>query len=65
MAFISCISAHEKNCSDYFSKILEINKNFNLSIAEAGHPLWGPVFQSVKLNTENVSTDKVIKVIKE
>jgi hypothetical protein len=51
MAFISCISSHEKNCSDYFKNILEINNNFNLSIAEAGHPLWGPVFQSVKMKT--------------
>ncbi len=48
MAFISCISSHEKSCREYFKNILEINPDFNLSAAEVGHPIWGPVFQSVK-----------------
>lgn len=48
MAFISCISSREKSCREYFKNILEISQDFNLSAAEAGHPIWGPVFQSVK-----------------
>ncbi len=48
MAFISCISSHEKSCREYFKNILELNPDFNLSAAEVGHPIWGPVFQSVK-----------------
>lgn len=48
MAFISCISSHEKSCREYFKNILEANPDFNLSAAEAGHPIWGPVFRSVK-----------------
>jgi Tfp pilus assembly protein PilF len=48
MAFISCISSHEKSCGEYFKNILGINPEFNLSAAEAGHPIWGPVFKSVK-----------------
>jgi|GEM_PF-1269910 len=48
MAFISCISSREKSCREYFRNILEINPDFNLSAAEAGHPIWGPVFQNVK-----------------
>ncbi len=48
MAFISCISSHERSCSDYFKNILVINPDFNLSVAEAGHPIWGPVFKNVK-----------------
>lgn len=48
MAFISCISSREKSCREYFKNILEISPDFNLSAAEAGHPIWGPVFQSVK-----------------
>lgn len=48
MAFISCISSREKSCREYFKNILEINPDFNLSAAEAGHPIWGPVFKNVK-----------------
>ncbi len=48
MAFISCISSREKSCKEYFKNILEINPEFNLSAAEAGHPIWGPVFKNVK-----------------
>ena len=51
MAFISCISSHEKSCREYFKNILEINPDFNLSAAESGHPIWGPIFQSVKAKT--------------
>jgi hypothetical protein len=51
MAFISCISSHEKSCREYFKNILEISPDFNLSAAEAGHPIWGPVFQSVKMKS--------------
>jgi len=49
LAFISCISSREKSCREYFKNILEINPEFNLSAAEVGHPIWGPVFQSVKM----------------
>lgn len=48
MAFIHCLSAREKMCRDSFKKALEIDSGFNLSPAEAGHPVWGPVFSSVK-----------------
>lgn len=48
LAFIYCVSDREKLCRDEFSKALEIDPNFELKPAEAGHPLWGPVFASVK-----------------
>ncbi len=48
LAFIHCISSREKLCRDYFRKVLAINPNFELSPAEAGHPIWGPAFRSVK-----------------
>ena len=47
-AFIHCISAREKQCRDEFKKALEIDPAFDLKAAEAGHPVWGPVFRSVK-----------------
>lgn len=53
IAFIHCISSHEKLCRDAFHNILEINPEFELSSAEAGHPTWGPVFRSVKSKISN------------
>jgi len=49
LAFSHCISAREKKCQDYFERILDISPAFNLSPAEAGHPVWGPVFRNVKV----------------
>lgn len=48
LAFIQCVSGREAMCRDYFKKALEIDPNFNLDSAEAGHPIWGPAFRSVK-----------------
>ena len=48
LAFIYCISGKEKQCRDEFKKALEINPDFELEPAEAGHPQWGPIFRSVK-----------------
>ena len=48
LAFIHCVSGREKQCRDGFRKALEIDPNFDLKPAEAGHPVWGPVFRSVK-----------------
>ena len=48
LAFIQCVSGRESMCRDYFKKALEIDPNFNLNSAEAGHPIWGPAFRSVK-----------------
>ena len=48
LAFIYCVSDREKPCHDAFKKAFEIDQNFNLLPAEAGHPVWGPVFRSVQ-----------------
>lgn len=48
LAFIQCVSGRETMCRDYFKKALEVDQNFNLDAAEAGHPIWGPAFRSVK-----------------
>jgi Tfp pilus assembly protein PilF len=49
LAFIHCTSAREKQCRDEFRKALDIDPSLELAPAEAGHPIWGPVFRSVKL----------------
>jgi hypothetical protein len=48
LAFIHCVSGRNKACADEFKKALELDPNFQLQAAEAGHPLWGPVYSSVK-----------------
>ena len=48
LAFISCVSGRERQCRAYFSRALELNPAFELEPAEAGHPIWGPVFRNVK-----------------
>jgi Tfp pilus assembly protein PilF len=48
LAFIHCAQEREKQCRDEFRTALELDPKFELSTAEAGHPVWGPVFRSVK-----------------
>ncbi|MBI4807770.1 MAG: TssQ family T6SS-associated lipoprotein [Nitrosomonadales bacterium] len=48
LAFIHCVSGREKLCYDAFRKALALKPDFELTPAEAGHPVWGPVFRSAK-----------------
>ncbi len=48
LAFIHCASNREKQCREEFRKTLDIDPAFDLTPAESGHPIWGPVFRSVK-----------------
>lgn len=48
LAFTYCVNHRERQCREEFKKALEIDPDFELEPAEAGHPLWGPVFRSVK-----------------
>lgn len=48
LAFIQCVSGRERSCREYFKRALQLDPEFNLTAAEAGHPIWGPIFQSVK-----------------
>ena len=48
LAFIHCASGRVQQCRDEFKKALEIDPSFDLREAEAGHPVWGPVYRSVK-----------------
>jgi Tfp pilus assembly protein PilF len=48
LAFIHCASNRERQCRDEFKKALAVDPMLELEPAEAGHPLWGPIFKSVK-----------------
>lgn len=48
LAFINCISGRPAACRREFGRALAIDPGMELGAAEAGHPIWGPVFSSVK-----------------
>jgi tetratricopeptide (TPR) repeat protein len=48
LAFIQCAAGREAQCRDEFERALRIDPGMELDAAEAGHPIWGPVFRSVK-----------------
>jgi Tfp pilus assembly protein PilF len=48
LAFIHCAESRERECRDEFRKALAVNPGLELAPAEAGHPVWGPIFRSLK-----------------
>lgn len=48
LAFIQCVTGKEKLCRDEFRRALDVSPNLELSPAEAGHPIWGPIFRNIK-----------------
>ena len=50
IAFIYCVSNRPRDCREEFRKALAVEPAFQLDPAEAGHPIWGPVFRSLKAN---------------
>ena len=48
LAFIHCAAQRERQCRDEFRRALAADPALELDPAEAGHPVWGPIFRSVK-----------------
>lgn len=48
LAFIYCINGRRTQCRDEFRETVRLDPKFDLQPAEAGHPMWGPVFREVK-----------------
>jgi Tfp pilus assembly protein PilF len=48
LAFIHCSSNRVGQCRDEFRKALAVDPALDLGPAEAGHPVWGPIFRSLK-----------------
>lgn len=48
LAFIHCSANRERECREEFRKALAAQPALELEPAETGHPVWGPVFRSVK-----------------
>lgn len=48
LAFIYCASNQEKLCREEFRRTFDLDPGFKLQANEIGHPLWGPVYKSVR-----------------
>lgn len=48
LAFVHCISGRRTQCESEFLKAMEIDPGFALTEAEAGHPIWGPVYRNAR-----------------
>jgi Tfp pilus assembly protein PilF len=48
LAFIACGSDNSRRCRDEFRKAFDDDPSFALDAAEAGHPVWGPVYRGVR-----------------
>lgn len=55
LAFIHCVSNREEACRAEFRKALEINSRFDLTAAESGHPIWGPIYRNVRAQLASAS----------
>jgi hypothetical protein len=47
LAFVYCTSERVKQCEDAFRAARAADAEFTLLRAEAGHPLWGPVYKRI------------------
>jgi tetratricopeptide (TPR) repeat protein len=61
LAFIYCTSGREAQCREEFRKALEIDPGFELSAAEAGHPIWGPVYRDVRTRLSAATPAPAVK----
>jgi len=48
LAFMYCVTDRKPQCEDEFRKAMEIDPGFDLTPAEVGHPIWGPVYRNVR-----------------
>lgn len=48
LAFVNCVQGRDRQCRAHFRTALELDPSFELEPAEAGHPMWGPVFRQVR-----------------
>ena len=56
LAFIYCSTGHTGPCREEFREALAADPELALGPAEAGHPVWGPIFQALKAEAASFST---------
>ena len=53
LAFMLCATRQQLECRNQFREAFEADPQFQLGAAEVGHPIWGPIYRSVKLEPAN------------
>jgi hypothetical protein len=48
LAFMYCVTKRTAQCEKSFQSAFDLDRSFELTRAERGHPVWGPVFAKVQ-----------------
>jgi tetratricopeptide (TPR) repeat protein len=65
IAFSLCLQNKFRECRAEFIKIYDVDPNFDLSPAEAGHPSWTKTFAGAKAQAKKLQQDKEVKEARE
>ncbi len=65
IAFTLCLQGKVRECRAEFLKIYEVEPNFDLSPAEAGHPSWTKTFASAKAQAKKLQQEQALKEAKD
>lgn len=65
MAFNLCLKEKYRECRTEFVKIYEVDENFDLTPAEAGHPSWTKTFLAAKAQAKKAQQDKATREARE
>lgn len=65
LAFSYCVTQRRAQCRRAFDTLLRLDRDFALSAVEAGHPLWGPVFEQAKKAAEQAQRAEAARAAKQ
>jgi tetratricopeptide (TPR) repeat protein len=65
IAFTECLQGHYKDCRNQFIRIYDVDPDFDLTPAEAGHPSWTKTFASAKATAKRNLAAKAAKDAKD
>jgi tetratricopeptide (TPR) repeat protein len=65
VAFSMCLQNKFRECRADFVKIYDVDPNFDLTPAEAGHPSWTKTFAAAKAQAKKAQADREIREAKE
>ena len=64
-AFNLCLKEKFRDCRNEFVKIYEVDENFDLTPAEAGHPSWTKTFAAAKAQAKRALQEKATREARE
>jgi hypothetical protein len=64
-AFNLCLKEKFRECRAEFVKIYDVDENFDLTPAEAGHPSWTKTFSAAKAQAKKAQQDKAAREARE